>query len=140
MITIDYALLAMWLVLSIRNNAALLPLFCLLADCFLWSNLGGFERCCITAAIYYMLSTFSNITAKLRYAMLAAGSLYWMGAADELIYTVLNLETVYYDVMPYLVIGLNAYIATVIFMDGGRNIGRVMGRFSRFANRWRFGL
>lgn len=140
MMAIDYVLVAMWILLITRNSSARLPLYVLLIDILCISLFDDFERFCITASSYFLLSTLSNISAKLRYAMLAAGGIYWIGSADEMLYTVLSLETVYYDVMPHLVIGLNAYIATVIFMDGGRNIGRVNGRFSRFANRWRFGL
>lgn len=134
MTAIDYLLATLWLALTIKNVAALLPLFVLLADCLLWEYFSGFARCCLTASIYFASSTIYFVPDKLRYPLLTAGSMYWVGALDELIYTVTNITTAYYDVMPYLVLSVNAYIAMVIFMDEGRGIGRVTRRFVGFAN------
>lgn len=114
-----------WALLSVVNLAALLPLFSLsvFAVCFQLFN-DNFPTCCITAITYIELAKINiNISSQLRYAFLAMAGLYWCGAIDELLYNqVHDYLGVYYDVMPYLVIALNAYIAALLFKDGGRNI------------------
>ena len=140
MTTIDYVLAALWGGLLFRNYAALLPLFCLLADCFFWGSLSGIERCSLTSAIYFALSSINQLSDKFRYSLWLFGLIYFTAAFDELIYTYYGYETIYYDAMPYIAIALSAYIATILFMDGGRGIGRTISKLGHFANRRRAGL
>jgi len=140
MIAIDYALAALWLALSLRNKAALLPLLVLLIDCWIYAPLPDIARHSIIASLCFILSIIRCTPDYLRNPLLAAGSLYWVGSADELLYTYLDVSTVYYDVMPYLVIMLNAYIAMVLFQGGGLNFARIAGRLSRLVNSRRIGL
>ena len=140
MIAIDYALAALWLALSLRNKAALLPLLVLLIDCFIYAPLPDITRHSIIASFCFALSITRCTPDYLRNPLLAAGSLYWVGSADELLYTYLDVSTVYYDVMPYLVITLNAYIAMILFQGGGLNFAGITGRLSRLVNSRRIGL
>jgi hypothetical protein len=139
MITIEAVLAFMWLALTLRNTAALLPLFILLAD-IVFINIFSdrFPRYCLTAMIYLSAAqTNINISAKLRYAFLMSASLFWVSAIDEMLYN--QVDTYYghfYAVMPYLVIALNAYIAAVLLSDGGRGIvGTISGLRSSVINR-----
>ena len=140
MIAIDYALAALWLALSLRNKAALLPLLVLLVDCWIYAPLPDIARHSVIASLCFILSIISCTPDYLRNSLLAAGSIYWVGAADELLYTYLDVSTVYYDAMPYLVIVLNAYIAMILFQGGGLNFARIAGGFSRLVNSRRIGL
>lgn len=140
MIAIDYALAFLWLVLTIKNRAALLPLFVLLVDCALYNPLPDLHRHATIAALCWLFSATALTPNYLRNPLLASGSLYWVGAFDELLYTYFDLSTVYYDVMPYLVIILNSYIALVLLQGGGLNSAGTAGRFSRLVNSWRIGL
>ena len=140
MIAIDYALAALWLALSLRNKAALLPLLVLLIDCWIYAPLPDIARHSIIASLCFILSIIRCTPDYLRNPLLAAGSLCWVGASDELLYTYFDVSTVYYDVMPYLVIMLNAYIAMVLFQGGGLNFARIAGRLSRLVNSRRIGL
>ena len=131
MITIEAVLAVMWLALTLRNTAALLPLFILIVDIVfinIFSN--DFPRYCLTAMIYLSAAqTNCNISAKLRYAFLLCASLYWVSACDEMLYN--QVDTYYghfYAVMPYLVIALNAYIAAVLLSDGGRGLVGTLSR------------
>ena len=83
--------------------------------------------CCAQANI--------RISSSLRYAFIALASIYWCGAADELLYNQLDSYSgVYYDFMPYLVIALNAYIASLLFRDGGRNYVGLADGLRRLVN------
>jgi hypothetical protein len=125
--------------LTLRNTAALLPLFILLADIALVNIFhDNFPRYCLTAMIYFLVAqTNCNISEKLRYAFLSFAALYWVSAFDEMLYN--HIDTYnghFYAVMPYLVIALNAYIAAVLFMDGGRGIvGAINGLRGSVINR-----
>jgi len=124
MTPIDFAIIALWLALSICSRAALLPLFILAVDCLGFAIFHlDFHRYCITALTYFLASQINiTIPSSLRYALLSGGLLYFVGAIDDMLYQSLQVSTVYFDVMPYLVIVLNAYIAALLFSDGGRNI------------------
>lgn len=121
----DYAIAALWLLLCVRNTAALLPLFihAIFTLCFFLFD-GNFPIFCITAiACIHAAQININISSQLRYAFLASACVYWLGAIDELLYNQIDTyQGVYFDVMPYFVIALNAYIASLLFRDGGRNI------------------
>lgn len=140
MIAIDYALAVLWLALSLRNKAALLPLIVLLVDCWIYAPLPDIARHSVIASLCFILSIIRCTPDYLRNPLLAAGSLYWVGAFDELLYTYFDLSTVYYDVMQYLVIMLNAYIALVLLQGGGLNSAWTTGGFSRLVNSRRIGL
>jgi hypothetical protein len=125
---IDLVLLALWLVLLTINRAALLPLIVLAIDNFTFYGFTEeFPRLCITAISCVILAqTNLNINHKLRYALLASGCIYWLGAIDDLLYTyITSYEGIYYNVMPYAVITLNAYIAALLFTDRERNLAGI---------------
>lgn len=121
---LDCAMFVFWALLSLRNIAALLPLFslCVFAVAFSLFNV-NFPIFCITAITYIQLAqTNITISSELRYAFLAIACVYLAGAVDSLLYNQIhNYGDSYFDVMPKIIILLNAYIAAVIFKDGGRN-------------------
>jgi hypothetical protein len=134
---VDLLLLALWVVLILKNTAALLPLL-ILSGYSISNNFIGYDffTMCITATLCFTFAqTKLNIPLKLRYALLASGCVYWVGALDELLYNhIVTYSGVYYDVMPYLVLSLNAYIAAVISLDrGGRGIVGISARWLRLA-------
>lgn len=137
MITIEYVLLALWLALVFKNTAALVPLAILFASSILYHFIdSGFALHCITATICFTFAQSNfKICAKLRCALLASGCAYWIGALDEMLYNhIVSCRGAYYDVMPYLVLSLNAYIAAIISLDtGGRGIVGVSARWLRLA-------
>lgn len=140
---IDYALLTMWLALFAVSKAAILPLFVLCIDLFCYQIFtSDFPRYCITSLTCFNAATVNfTVPEKLRYALLASGAVYWCGAIDELLYNQLHgYQGFYYAVIPWLVILLNTYIAALIFMDGGHNFDRVIGRIRRVVNRRAIGL
>lgn len=134
---IDLLLIALWLSIALVNRAALLPLFVLLVDLVCYELfLSDFPRYCITS-LCYLLAAQSNlpITLKIRYAFFAFAVLYWIGAIDNIFYNhIVTYEGVYYSVMPYAVITLNAYIAALMFTDGGRNIVGFFAAIRRIVN------
>jgi hypothetical protein len=134
---IDWVLIALWLALLFKNIAALLPLFILSINCiFIRYDVSEFATLCVVATLCFTFAqTKLNIPLKLRYALLASGCVYWVGALDELLYNhLVSYQGVYYDVMPYLVLSLNAYIAAVISLDtGGRGIVGISARWLRLA-------
>lgn len=121
---IDLALVALWLALSIGTRAALLPLFMLLLDLLYFHIfITDFPRYCLAAMAYSFVSQINiTISYKLRYAFTVGAVINFIGAVDDAIYHSFEISTIYYDVMPYLVIALNAFIAATLFNDGGRNI------------------
>ena len=133
----DLVVLILWVALLLKNIAALLPLIILIVGAIAFHFIdSGFVLHCITATLCFTLAqTNYNIPLKLRYALLASGCIYWLGALDELLYNhLVTYSGVYYDVMPYLVIALNAYIAAVISLDtGGRGIVGISARWLRLA-------
>jgi hypothetical protein len=133
----DYAIAVLWLLLCVRNTAAILPLFihCLFMLCFFLFH-SNFPIFCITSIALIQAAKINiNISSELRYAFLVLASVYWLGAIDELLYNQLySYQGVYYDVMPYLVIALNAYIASLLFRDGGRNFVRIIDSLRRLVN------
>jgi hypothetical protein len=135
---IDWALMLLWLALIFKNAAALLPLFILAANCaFIIYGVNEFIMLCVVSALYFTFAqTKLNIPLKLRYALLASGCVYWVGALDELLYNhLVSYQGVYYDVMPYLVLSLNAYIAAVISLDrGGRGIVGIADKLRNLVN------
>lgn len=137
---VDYALALTWLALSLKNKAALLPLTVLFFDCFLYLHFDDLYRHGAVAALCFIAAILIKTPLYLRAPLLASGSIYWVGALDELLYTYLSVTTAYYEVMPYLVIMLNAYIALVLFQGGGLNCARIAGRLSRLVNSGRIGL
>ena len=137
MTSIDWALLLLWALVAIRNPAALLPLFILLLDCFNYSAFDtDFPRYCLAALCYIHAAQINiNISSQLRYAFFAFACIYWVGAIDELLYNQIDsYQGVYYDVMPYLVIALNAYIAVLLFRDGGRTFVGIIDALRRLVN------
>jgi hypothetical protein len=138
MIPVDAAVLILWLALLIKNTAAVMPLFILAINATLFHFIdSGFVLHCITAALCFTLAqTNYNIPLKLRYALLASGCVYWVGALDELLYNhLVSCQGVYYDVMPYLVLSLNAYIAAVISLDtGGRSFVGIADKLRNLVN------
>ena len=126
-----------WALLSLRNTAALLPLFSLsvFAVCFYLFD-SNFPIYCITALVYIELAKINiNISSQLRYAFLATAGVYWCGAIDELLYNQIhNYGDLYFDVMPKIIILLNAYIAMLIYKDGGRNIVGVFAQLRSLAH------
>ena len=139
----DPAILLLWLLLLIRNNAALLPLFihCLFILCF---NLfdSNFPIFCITSiALFQVAQVNINISSQLRHAFWLLGCVYLLGAIDELLYYhVISYTGVYLGFMPYIIIAINAYIAAVIFNDGGRNIVGILSAMRSLVNNCRVGL
>lgn len=124
MTPIDYALAALWLALTFRNAAALLPLFILGLDCYSFSVFASdFPRYCITATAYFLASQINiNIPSGLRYAFLAGGVIYFNGALDTSIHEHFSIGSTFYDCMPYLVNALNAAMAVLLISAGGRGI------------------
>jgi hypothetical protein len=122
---IDLALLVMWCLIFLRNGFAIIPAIALLLDVF-FTNIfnSDFPRYCMTALIYLELAQLKmHINPRLRYAFLALASVYYVSAADEMLYNHIDMyQGAFYDVMPHLVMALNAYVASVLFMDGGRSI------------------
>ena len=137
MITIEWVLLALWVALLFKNIAAIVPLLLLIFGALLVKFLANdFLSLCVIATLCFTLAqTNYNIPLKLRYALLASGCVYWLGALDEMLYNhLVTYSGVYYDVMPYLVIALNAYIAAIISLDrGGRGIVGISARWLRLA-------
>ena len=139
----DPAILLLWLLLLIRNNAALLPLFihCLFILCF---NLfdSNFPIFCITSiALFQVAQVNINISSQLRHAFWLLGCVYLLGAIDELLYYhVISYTGVYLGFMPYIIIAINAYIAAVIFNDGGRNIVGILSALRSLVNNCRVRL
>ena len=134
---IDLLLIVLWLSIALVNRAALLPLFILCADLFCYQLfLSDFPRFCITALCYLLAAQSSfQLSDKIRCALLAFAVLYWLGAVDNLLYNhIVTYEGVYYSVMPYAVIMLNAYIAALLFTDGGRNIVGFLAAIRRIVN------
>ena len=135
----DIAVMVLWLLLMFKNAAAIVPLVILIIGALLFHFIdSGFVLHCITASLCFTFAqTKLNICAKLRYALLASGCVYWIGALDEMLYNhMVNYSGVYYDVMPYLVLSLNAYIAAVISLDkGGRGIVGVAHKLRSLVNR-----
>lgn len=137
---VDFVIFAMWLLLLIRNKAAIVPLVILCCFTVAFNNLNSaLVIYCITAATCFVSSIIRCVPDYLRAALLVSGSLYWVGALDEMLYTYLSVTTVYYDVMPYLIITITAYIAAVLFSKGGWQIGHSR-RFGRLAYCWRVRL
>lgn len=134
--TLDCAMFLFWALLCVFNTAALLPLFSLsvFAICFSLFD-ANFPIFCVTAITYIELAKVNiNISSQLRYAFLAMAGLYWCGAIDELLYNqIYDYAGVYYDVMPYFVIAINAYIAALLYKDGGRNIVGIIARLRSLA-------
>lgn len=139
----DPAIFLLWLLLLIRNNAALLPLFihCLFIFCF---NLfdSNFPIFCITSiALFQVAQVNINISSQLRHALWLLGCIYLLGAIDELLYYhVISYTGVYLGFMPYIIIAINAYIAAVIFKDGGRNIVGIISALRSLVNNCRVRL
>lgn len=123
------------------NRAALLPLLvmCIFMFCFVNFD-SGIVIYCITASAYFLFSSATITPNYLRAPLLAAGSAYWVGALDEFLYTNLAVSTVYYDVMPYLIITINAYIAAVLMNKGGLQHVGLTKRHPRLVNRRWLGL
>lgn len=132
------AILLLWLLLLIRNNAAILPLFihCIFLLCF---NLfhSNFPIFCITAISLFQAAQINiSISSQLRYALWLLGCIYLLGAIDELLYYhVISYTGVYLSFMPYIIIAIDAYIAAVIFKDGGRDIDGIINRIRAVARR-----
>ena len=137
MIPVDTVVLILWVALLFKNTAAAMPLFILAINATLFHFIdSGFVLHCITATLCFTFAqTKLNICANLRYALLASGCVYWVGALDEMLYNhLVSYQGVYYDVMPYLVLSLNAYIAAIISLDrGGRRIVGISARWLRLA-------
>ena len=139
----DPAIFLLWLLLLIRNNAALLPLFihCLFIFCF---NLfdSNFPIFCITSiALFQVAQVNINISSQLRHALWLLGCIYLLGAIDELLYYhVISYTGVYLGFMPCIIIAINAYIAAVIFKDGGRNIVGILSAVRSLVNNCRVRL
>jgi hypothetical protein len=142
MLSIDYVLLALWLALTIRTNAALLPLFILLIDllCFsLFDN--DFPRYCIAAITCFQFAQLNiNLSSNLRRALLLFGLLYSFCAVDIMLYNHLAAETAFYTLVPGLVIALNAYIAALLFVERGHKYAGFANRLRGFAYRCVFRL
>jgi hypothetical protein len=136
-------ILALWLLLLIRNNAAILPLFihCIFLICFNLFN-ANFPIFCITSIALFQAAQINiNISSELRYALWLLGCIYLLGAIDELLYYhVISYAGVYLSFMPYIIIAIDSYIAAVIFKDGGRNIAGILSSVRSLVNNWRFRL
>lgn len=134
----DAAILILWLILLIKNNAAFLPLFvhCIFMLIFSLFH-SNFPIFCITSiALYQAAQTNINISSQLRYALWLLGCIYLLGAIDELLYNQVDSYLgVYFEFMPYIIIAINAYIAAVIFKDGGRNLAGVTEGIRALARR-----
>ena len=122
---------------------ALLPLFvhCLFILCF---NLfdSNFPIFCITSITLFQAAQINiNISSDLRYALWLLGCIYFLGAIDELLYYhVISYTGVYLSFMPYIIIAIDAYIAAVIFKDGGRSFAGFISAMRGIVNNWRFRL
>lgn len=132
------AIMLLWLLLLIRNNAAILPLFihCIFLLCF---NLfhSNFPIFCITAIALFQAAQINiSISSHLRYALWLLGCIYLLGAVDELLYNQVDSYLgVYLSFMPYIIIAIDAYIAAVIFKDGGRDIDGIIDGIRALARR-----
>ena len=105
-----------------------MPLFILCVDLISYEIfISDFPRFCIVALCYILLARTSfTISIRLRYALFAFGCVYWVGAFDNMLYNhSVNYIGIYYSFMPYLVISLNAYIAAMLYTDGGGNLARI---------------
>ncbi|MDP5205486.1 hypothetical protein ORI99_00275 [Alishewanella sp. SMS9] len=124
MTPIDYALAFLWLALTFRNSAALLPLFILSLDCYSYSVfISDFPRYCLTSAAYFLSAQVNiRIPSGLRYALLAGGAIYLTSAIDVALYEHADISTIYFDYMPYFVNALNAAMAVLLMSAGGRGI------------------
>ena len=141
MIPVEIALVVLWLALSLVNRAALLLLFILLLDVVTLNHIeSNTTSLCITAATCFIVSSATITPNYLRAPLLAAGSAYWVGALDELLYNTLAISTAYYALMPYLIITINAYIAAVLFNRGGLQHVGITKRHPRLVNRRWLGL
>ena len=139
---IDYAHFTLWAVVLIFNRAAIVPLFilCIFALCFAWLD-SSFAINIITAIAYFQLAPINiNIKSDIRYALLAFGGIYLLGAVDELLYYQLDISTVYYIYMPFIVIALNAYIAALLMRDGRRLDVGFFSALGRCLHRLRYGV
>ena len=95
----------------------------------------------ITSIAYYQLSTVNiTISSDVRHAFLAFGSIYLLSAVDELLYYQLDVSTVYFDYMPYFVVGLNAYIAALLLVNGRRDNVGIISAVGRCWHRLRYGI
>lgn len=135
---VDAAITSLWLLLIIRSNAAILPLFihCVFLICF---NLfdANFPIFCITSIALFQAAQINiNISSQLRYALWALGCVYLLGAIDDLLYYhVISYSGFYFSNMPYIIIAIDAYIAAVIFKDGGRTLDSIFNRLRAMARR-----
>lgn len=119
-----------------------MPLFILCVNVLSLNLLdSGFAVYIITAIAYYQSATV-NITllSDIRYAFLAFGSIYLLGAVDELLYYQLDISTAYYTYMPYFVIALNAYIAALLMRDRRRSHVGIASALGRCWHRLLYGI
>jgi len=123
MTTIDWVLVCIWLAISILNTAALVPLFVLVVNLIAFDLLDtGFSVNVTTSIAYFSLAPINiRISSSVRYALMAFGMVYLIGAVDDLLYSQFAISTVYYPSMPYIVIALNAYIAVLLMRDRRRS-------------------
>jgi hypothetical protein len=142
MTSFEILLTVLWLAIFIVNKAALLPLFILCVNVLSLNLLdSGFAVYIITSIAYYQLSTVNiTISSEVRHAFLAFGSIYLLSAVDELLYYQLDVSTVYYDYMPYFVVGLNAYIAALLLVNGRRDNAGIISAVGRCWHRLRYGI
>lgn len=129
MTPIDYALTALWLALSFRNAAALLPFFILALDCYSYSVfISDFPRYCLTSAAYFISAQLNIIIPSgLRYALIVGGVIYLNSAIDVALYEHAGITTIYFYSMPYFVNALNAAMAVLLISAGGRGIVGIIG-------------
>jgi len=110
-----------WLLLSVRNKAALLPLFVHLV--FVLSFLSfttNFPIFCITAIALIQVSKVNiNVSSEIRYALIGLACIYLVGAIDEVLYyQVATYSGDYLELMKYLVIAIDLRIACLLFREG----------------------
>ena len=142
MTTIDYVLLALWAALIIRTNAALLPLFLLALDLLCFSIFDSdFPRYCVVAIACFQFAQLNiNLSSSLRRALLLFGVLHFIGMIDAIIYNRFAVTTYFYNIMPMLIIALNAYIAALLFVERARKYAGFSNRLRGFAYRGSYRL
>lgn len=118
----DLAMLAVWLLVSLRNKQSLLMLFCLVAYLYIQAatetNFCGFL---ITSAMFFILAAVNiRIPSEIRQAFVCFALVYLIGAADQAMYYHLDIDMLFDRIQPYLVTATNAYVLAYLVSRGGR--------------------
>lgn len=114
-----------WLLLCVRNKAALLPLFAHMAFIISFFSFStNFPIFCITAIALIQASKVNiNVSSEIRHALIALACIYLVGAIDEVLYyQIYTYKGDYLALMKYLVIAVDLRIAYLLFREGRGNL------------------